>query len=192
MHVLLTETILCHGGSLELVKIMNRLGASASLDTCNRLATMIVEKRLKNGIKQSLVPGMLTVVSVDNIDILQPHAVVSATDATRSWHGTSIQCMQPLPSTGRLSMEERVTNISQAPDQSTDTHPTDNTHSPRHKRRRRTLTEQRFHMVNPLPDSPLLEENIMYGLSHTTPTLADFILTPTETTAMHRLKLDIH
>lgn len=32
-HTLLTEAILCHGGSQELVRILNRVGAVASLDT---------------------------------------------------------------------------------------------------------------------------------------------------------------
>ncbi len=78
---------------------MNRIGAVASLDTSNRLATHVVQTRLVKGIKPSLIPNALTIVSVDNIDILQPHAVVSSLDATRSWHGTSIQVMQPMPET---------------------------------------------------------------------------------------------
>ncbi len=91
LHVLLTETILCHGGDQVLVQIMNGIGAVASLDTSNRLATHVVQTRLVKGIKPSLIPNALTIVSVDNIDILQPHAVVSSLDATQSWHGTSIQ-----------------------------------------------------------------------------------------------------
>ena len=94
-HVLLTDAMLCHGGSQELVKIMNRVGAVASIDTCNRLATQVVEIRLQEGFKGSLNPDAITFLSLDNLDILQPHAVVAATDATRSWHGTSVQCMQP-------------------------------------------------------------------------------------------------
>ena len=53
----------------------------------------------------------LSIVSVDNIDILQPHAFVSYTDASRSWHGTSVQCAQPLPVTGVLQQEELTTTI---------------------------------------------------------------------------------
>ena len=92
VHFLLTEAILCHGGSVELVKLFNRFGMVSSLDTNNRIATYIVQKRIIGGIKPSMEFGMLTVVSIDNIDILQPNAVVSALDATRSWHGTSVQC----------------------------------------------------------------------------------------------------
>lgn len=44
MHVLVTEAVLCHGGTQELVAILNRLGAAACLDTVNRLATHVVKK----------------------------------------------------------------------------------------------------------------------------------------------------
>ena len=30
-------------------------------------------------------------------------------DKTRSWHGTSVQCVQPLPVSGTLSQEEVLT-----------------------------------------------------------------------------------
>ena len=37
--------ILCHGGSLELVKILNNLGAVACNDTHNRLSVQVVERK---------------------------------------------------------------------------------------------------------------------------------------------------
>ncbi len=63
LYVVLTEAILCHRGSLELVRILNRVGAVASLDTNSRLATHIVKERLVQGITPQLVPKVLTVVS---------------------------------------------------------------------------------------------------------------------------------
>ena len=85
-----------------------------------------------------------SIVSVDNIDILQPHAFVSCTDATRSWHGTSVQYMQALPVSGLL--EEGNKNALQ-PGNSQKHPATSPTASPvpveRNKRRRRTQTE--FH-----------------------------------------------
>ena len=54
------------------------------------------------GVKFDLEPNMFTAISIDNIDILQPFSFVSSLDATRSWHGTSVQCVQPHPSSGHL------------------------------------------------------------------------------------------
>ena len=46
-HSLLTEATLCHGGPHELVKILNRVGAIASIDAHQGLATQVV--RGENG-----------------------------------------------------------------------------------------------------------------------------------------------
>jgi len=97
LHIALAEIVLCHSGTLELVRILNRLGATASVDTVNRLATHVVHTRLSEGITSELQPLKLSIVSVDNIDIMQFHGFVSSQDATRSWLGTSVQCVQPLP-----------------------------------------------------------------------------------------------
>ena len=51
LHALLAETVMCHGGTLELVHILNRLGAVASVETVNRLATHIVHQRLSTGVQ---------------------------------------------------------------------------------------------------------------------------------------------
>ena len=106
LHILVTESVICHGGTQELVRILNRLGAAASIDTVNRLATHDVQTRLSEGIKPNLEPNKLAIVSVDNIDILQPYGFVSCQDATRSWHGTSVQCVQPLLVSGHLTQED--------------------------------------------------------------------------------------
>ena len=107
-------------------------------ETVKRLSTHIVHERISRGILPELRINTLTVVSVDNIDILQPHALVSATDATRSWHGTSVQAMQPMPS---LTQETPMPAAS--PNKKPCSSPAA---SPvavlRAKRRRRTLTEQ--------------------------------------------------
>ena len=75
----------------------------ASIETVNRLAVKVVEDKLKRGISSYLAQDKFTVVTVDNVDILQPYAFVSTLDATRSWHGTSVQCIQPLPHSGNLT-----------------------------------------------------------------------------------------
>ena len=54
-------------------------------------------QRINKGIHNELVPNTLTIVSIDNIDILQHHTMVSSAQTKRSWHGTSVQCVQPMP-----------------------------------------------------------------------------------------------
>ena len=83
-------------------------------------------------------------MSIDNIDILQPYGFVSCLDAAKSWHGTSVQCTQPLPISGHLTPDDVLTpaTVSGATNKRMCSSPV-NTPIPRekHKRRRRTLTE---------------------------------------------------
>ena len=58
------------------------------------------------GVLSDLVPERFAAVSIDNIDILQPFGFVSCLDASRSWHGTSVQCAQPLPISGHLTLDD--------------------------------------------------------------------------------------
>ena len=110
---LLSDALLCLGGSTELFKIFNRIGAVASLDTHDRVATCAVRDRIAKGVGFELVPNTFTAVSIDNIDILQRHAMVSSTDTKRSWHGTSIQATQPLPKSIRILSELESTTTPQ-------------------------------------------------------------------------------
>ena len=87
---LLADAILCMGGSTELVKMFNRLGIVVSLDTHDRIATAVVTRRINKGIHSELTPHTLTVVSIDNIDILQHHAMVSMLNHREA--GMALQC----------------------------------------------------------------------------------------------------
>ena len=60
-----TDIVDSHGGTTELIRILNRLRAVASNDTHARYMEAIVEKRRSSGIKKNF-----TVTSVDNIDFL--------------------------------------------------------------------------------------------------------------------------
>ena len=71
LQYLLSDAILCLGGSTELVKIFNRVGAVASLDTHDRVATCAVKDCIAKGISSELQGQTLTVASINNIDILQ-------------------------------------------------------------------------------------------------------------------------
>ena len=86
LHYLLTDAIQCHGGSVTLIKIFNRVGACASIDTLQRIQTLVAAKRIKKGPSSYLNHKTLSIVSIDNIDILQPWVMVSSLHANRSWH----------------------------------------------------------------------------------------------------------
>ena len=57
---------------------------------------MVVHERICRGIIPEMASNTLTLITVDNVDIQQSNAMVSSLDATISWHGTSIQCIQPM------------------------------------------------------------------------------------------------
>ena len=54
IQTLVTEATLCHGGTQELVKIFNHIGAATSLDTSQRLAIQVVHSRVVQGILPEL------------------------------------------------------------------------------------------------------------------------------------------
>jgi len=95
-HLTLTDLILCHGGTKDLITILNRFGAVACMNTHYRFL-----KKLKSeyqcALLRELHPNAFWVVSVDNIGIMQSHAQVYVDSPHRSWHGTSIQTVEPKP-----------------------------------------------------------------------------------------------
>ena len=69
MHLLLTDVVKHHGGSSELIKILNRVGAVSSEDTHGRLVTFISQQREKE-METEFNPQAFKLASVDNIDVL--------------------------------------------------------------------------------------------------------------------------
>ena len=196
-HCLLTEAVLCHGGSQELVRILNRVGAVASLETNRRLATLVVQERMSNGIIAEIHPKSLSVVSIDNIDILQSHAFVSSTDRTRSWHGTSVQCTQPLPLSACLSNDEMNVPSSGRKHGPSLSPPASPTPIEKSKRRRRTLTEQLsphtrlVSSIEPVVD-PHFEDYVEYDAqAQSYFCMSEFKLNQAEYEAIVKLQSDI-
>lgn len=60
-HNLLIEVILCHGGSQDLVMVLNRVGAVASLETNRRLAAVVVKQRINKGIQSDICHRVLCI-----------------------------------------------------------------------------------------------------------------------------------
>ena len=69
LQYLLSDAVLCLGGSTERLKILNRIGAVSSLDTHDRVATYAVGEHIAQGFRSELQPQTLTVTSLDNIEI---------------------------------------------------------------------------------------------------------------------------
>ena len=106
MYVLLTDIVDSHGGSNELIEVLNRIGAIASLDTRNRAILPVIKKAQESGI---LSPSAFTICFFDNLDYLSSNATVYCGDQHRSWHGTSVQAVRPQPTRLVQAMGERNT-----------------------------------------------------------------------------------
>ena len=102
MHTLMTDLVESQGGSSVLVKTLNRLGVCSSADT---LARFIQHKRSTSEQHQfrHMSKDAFTVVSADNLDFMHSFARVFCGNQRSSWHGTTVQVAQPLPS---LSLPE--------------------------------------------------------------------------------------
>ena len=81
-----------------LVKLLNKLGACASTDTLARSIQHYVSEREKRGPENDCSPETLTVVFADNIDFMHSYTKVFCGNQNSSWHGTTVQAVQPLPS----------------------------------------------------------------------------------------------
>lgn len=98
LHTLIADTIESCGGSSYLIKTLNRLGVCSSADTLARFMQCKVQEREKRGPEHECVNNALTIISVDNIDFQHSYARVFCGKQTSSWHGTTVQAVQPKPS----------------------------------------------------------------------------------------------
>ena len=109
LHTLLTDYIEATGGSSELISVLNKLGAVASSETLDRHIMKVSIQRKMDGLLKDLDTSTFTVATTDNIDFLQSHASVYSGSQYRSWHGTSVQVVQP---------QQRLKNILVPPEAS--------------------------------------------------------------------------
>ena len=95
MYNLLADVVEVFGGSRQLLRILNRLGCVSSPDTHDRFVAQHAEARCQKSIWDELPNNVFTVTSVDNFDMLQSHSAVYCGDQQRSFHGTTVQLVQP-------------------------------------------------------------------------------------------------
>ncbi len=95
---IITDLIESCGGSTKLIRYLNRLGICSSLDTLSRVIQQHVKMREHKGPEQELCSSAMIIVSADNIDFLHKYAHNFCGRQSTSWHGTTVQIVQPRPS----------------------------------------------------------------------------------------------
>ena len=110
MHILIADLIESQGGTAFLIQALNRLGVCSSQDTLKRFIQSKVDtKKGKHPCSGYFNSNSFTVISVDNIDFLHSFARVFKGTQNSSWHGTTVQLVQPLPSLAPIQSQSSIT-----------------------------------------------------------------------------------
>ena len=115
LHILMADLVESQGVSALLHKVLNRVGVCASADTLARFVQHKVT--VLQGMENMYInKEHFTVVSADNVDFMHTYARVVKGKQNSSWHGTTVQAVQPLPS---LSLCSRLDGQSAPPHRGT-------------------------------------------------------------------------
>ena len=98
MHGLIADVIDSYDGSDVLIRKLNRLGVCSSADILSRIIHHRVNQRELVGPEKELNDQSLIIISADNIDFMHTFSRVYCGKPKKSFHGTTIQVVQPIPS----------------------------------------------------------------------------------------------
>ena len=114
LHTLIADAIETCGGSSRLTRLLNRLGVCVSTDTHARYVQHRVKRTQEEGVMSLYPQNAFTVVSADNLDFVHSHARVYCGKQQSSWHGTTVQVVQPKPLT-LLDTSQNITDTNRVP-----------------------------------------------------------------------------
>ncbi len=107
LHILLSDVISKYTNSSDdCMTIGNRLGLWSSPDTLKRHTTELVSQSQRQPLEARLTLRSLRIVSIDNINVRNPYAIVRSGQVHRGLDGTSVQTSEPAPSKIKMGSEE--------------------------------------------------------------------------------------
>ena len=117
----LADVVETCGGSRQLIKILNKFGITSSSDTHDQLVADRARYQRERSVWSDMPSNVFTIASTDNFDMLQSYAAVYHGTLKRSYHGTTIELMQPRPSLKLPLLNLDISTVQSGTVQSIDT-----------------------------------------------------------------------
>ena len=111
LHTLIADIVKTCGGSNRLMKVLNRLGVCASIETHGRYVQYRVDSINSEGPMSGYPQNSFMVVSADNLDYVHQYARSFSGKQSISWHGTTVQIVQPKPTSLTDSLSSTTTGM---------------------------------------------------------------------------------